>query len=169
MVDVGDRIAVSDSFQTGYSYMISHPYGKVASDLFEPYFTPKEMLDLGVFEGKYINDCQDEFPASWFANAKLSEAADPTKNYFGVKSRQSLKVWRSKGWTIDPDPRGWFQWYCRYFMGRRLAAIDDFQIRRWRGLARHAAQVSKNCAKGNVFCRPRQRQTLLQWGYDPLI
>lgn len=124
---------------------------------------------MGVFEGKYLNDCRDEFPGDWFGGAKLSDTADPALNYFGVKSRQPLSVWREKGWIYGPDPRGWFQWYCRYWRGRRLPKVDAIQIRRWRAFNRHAAQVRANCDPADVFCRPRQRQALLQWAYDPLI
>jgi len=124
---------------------------------------------MGVFEGRYLNDCTDEFPNKWFENAKLSQRADPSLNYFGIKSRQPLGVWREKGWIYGPDPRGWFQWYCRYYMGRRLDQVDHIQIKRWKGFARHAGQIRANCYPGDIFCRPRQRQALLQWAYDPFI
>lgn len=136
---------------------------------FAPAYSPAEMLRMGVFEGKYINDCVDEFPQEWFDSAKLSDFADPTLNYFGVKSRQPLSVWQQKGWIYGPDPRGWFQWYCRYFMGRRLPQTDAIQFKRWRAFARHAGQIRANCDSGDVFCRPRQRQGLLQWAHDALI
>jgi len=162
-------VQVNDTFQKGYEYELSAPIGEVKSERFQPHLSPPEMLLMGVFEGKYCNDCQAEFPSEWFEKAKLSKVSDPNVNYFGVKSRQSLGIWRQRGWIIDPDPRGWFQWYCRYFLGRRLIAIDELQIKRWRAFARHAGQVRANCEPANVFCRPRQRQALLQWAYDPLI
>ncbi len=161
-------ILVNDKFQRDYSYELSAPMGAMAAD-FAPELTPKEMLRLGVFEGKYINDCQTEFPKDWFVEAKLSDQPNEAINAFGVKSRQSLEVWQDKGWIIEPDPRGWFQWYCRYYMGRRLPGVDDKQIKRWRGFARHKAQVLKNCAPMDLGCRPRQRQGLLQWAYDPFF
>ena len=136
---------------------------------FTPKFSPKEMLAMGVFEGKYLNDCRDEFPADWFRGARIAEHPDPALNYFGIKSRQPLSHWREKGWIIGPDPRGWFQWYCRYHMGRRLREIDDIQIKRWRSFARHKAQIVRNCEPGNFTCRPKQRQALLQWSYDPFF
>jgi hypothetical protein len=160
---------VNDRMQSNYTYIIDVPIGEKFAEGFTPYYTPKEMLEMGVFEGKYCNDCQDEFPGEWYDNAKLSEQPDPSVNYFGIKSRQPLTIWQEKGWIIGPDPRGWFQWYCRYFLGRRMPNIDQKQIKRWRAFTRHAAQVRNNCEPGDWTCRPRQRQALLQWAYDPLI
>ena len=169
MYEVGSILIVNDRMQTSYRYEIEAPAGRDFPPDFEPYFTPKDMLQLGVFEGKYCNDCRPELPAAWFVDARVSDIADPSLNRFGVKSRQSLGVWRKKGWIIEPDPRGWFQWYCRYYLGRRLPDIDAIQIKRWRSFRRHAAQVRANCNPGDLFCRPRQRQALLQWSYDPFI
>ena len=166
---IGEQIEVHDLMQQGYRYRLEAPFGEVQSDGFQPHLTPRQMLEMGVFEGKYCNDCRDELPFDWFEKAKLSDRPDPSLNYFGVKSRQPLSVWREKGWIYGPDPRGWFQWYCRYFMGRRLPEIDAIQIKRWRAFSRHAGQIKANCYPGDVFCRPRQRQALLQWAYDPLI
>lgn len=166
---LGDTILVNDSFQRGYRYRISAPIGEDFAADFSPRFTPAEMLKLGVFEGKYINDCRGEFPETWFLEARLSDKPDPSINCFGVKSRQPLSVWRDKGWILGDDPRGWFQWYCRYYLGRRNSEVDDAQIKRWRAFSRHAAQVRANCQPGDVFCRPRQRQALLQWAWDPFI
>lgn len=165
----GTVIQVNDRMQTGYSYTLTAPAGKNFAKGFSPHFTPQEMLALGVFEGKYCNDCQDELPAEWFKRAKISDTADPSLNYFKIKSRQPLQVWQAKGWIFGPDPRGWFQWYCRYFLGRRLPDIDTEQIKRWRAFSRHAGQIRANCMPGDVSCRPRQRQALLQWSYDPFI
>ena len=155
--------------QRDYSYELSAAPGRGFAEDFRPAFTPAEMLRLGVFEGKYCNDCRGEFPASWYAKARLSEVPDPSLNCFGVKSRQPLQVWRDKGWIIGPDPRGWFQWYCRYYLGRRLPKVDARQIARWKGFARHAGQIRANCEPHDLDCRPRQRQALLQWAYDPFI
>ena len=162
-------VKVRDRMQKNYSYILSAPMGKKFAEGFTPHFTPQEMLELGVFEGKYMNDCRNEFPADWFKKARTSDTPDPSLNRFGVKSRQPLSVWRDKGWIIGPDPRGWFQWYCRYYLGRRLPGVDEKQIRRWRAFARHAAQVRQNCDPMDFACRPRQRQALLQWSYDPFI
>ncbi len=166
---IGDIIRVNDSMQTDYVYVLDADEGRDFDPLFQPHVTPAQMLEMGVFEGKYCNDCRAEFPAAWFENARLSATPDPQCNYFAIKSRQPLAHWRQKGWIIDPDPRGWFQWYCRYYLGRRLPDVDHKQIKRWRGFARHAGQIRANCAPGDIFCRRRQRQALLQWAYDPLI
>ena len=168
-MEVGSLIEVHDTMQTGYRYTLSAPLGDAHSEVFQPFLSPKEMLEMGVFEGKYCNDCTNELPEDWFQNAKISAQPDPSLNYFRLKSRQSLSVWRQKGWIIEPDPRGWFQWYCRNYLGRRLPGVDDVQIKRWRAFSRHAGQVRANCDPSDIFCRPRQRQALLQWAYDPLI
>jgi hypothetical protein len=162
-------IEVNDKMQSGYRYRLEAPVGENFPENFKPHLSPREMLEMGIFEGKYCNDCTDEFPDSWFANAKTSDIPDSALNYFGIKSRQPLSVWRDKDWIYGPDPRGWFQWYCRYYLGRRLTEVDAIQIKRWRAFARHAGQIRANCEPGDIFCRRRQRQALLQWSHDPLI
>lgn len=163
-------ISVCDKMQSGYTYELTEPVGENFSPLFKPELTPQQMLELGVFEGHYLNDCQNEFPHEWFVNAKLSlEKPDVNCNCFKVKSRQSLQEWQRKNWIIGPDVRGWFQWYCRYYMGRRIPFIDEVQIKRWRAFYRHVAQLKKNCALADFACRPRQRQAVLQWAYNPFI
>ena len=169
MYQVGNRIIVDDKMQCGYEYTLSEPIGENFLPGFEPHFTPAEMLSLGVFEGKYCNDCKNEFPDEWFANALVSDQPNPDLNYFGIKSRQSLSYWKSKGWIYGPDPRGWFQWYCRYYFGRRIVEVDAVQVKRWRGFTRHAGQITANCEPGDCSCRPRQRQALLQWSHNPFI
>jgi len=164
---VAEIVVVNDRMQQGYRYALTAPMGGAFADGFQPELSPAEMLALGVFGGKYMTDCRDEFPADWFAAAKLSPAGkDPALNYFGVDASQPLSVWRAKGWIHPADPRGWFQWYCRYFMGRRLGAEDARQVARWKGLRRHVAQLRRACEPGDLFCRPRQRQALLHWAYD---
>jgi hypothetical protein len=121
----------------------------------------------GIFGGKYMTDTVDEYPKSWFSGAKLSpRGRDPSLNYFGVDTSQPLSVWREKGWIHADDPRGWFQWYCRYYLGRRLPEEDERQIRRWKAMRRHVAQIRRHCEPGDHWRRPRQRQALLQWAYD---
>jgi hypothetical protein len=214
----GDRVrgAGGMALRKGYSYVLEAEPGNLKDEgfhtsatadgmlalsrftreSFEPELTPAEMLMLGVFEGKYLNDCVSEFPAEWFLGAlmtgSLSPAgADPMRcNYFGTKSRLPLSEWRRGGWVsrkgghrgdddryggvladpaVNPDERGWFQWYCRYWMGRRLPEIDAIQIKRWRAFRRHAGAIRANCARGDLTCRPRERQALLQWAYNPFI
>ena len=169
MYDIGDIIKVNDKMQKGYSYELKAAMGEDFADSFKPCFSPQEMLEMGIFEGKYCNDCKNEFPKEWFKKAKISDVADESLNYFKIKSRQPLSVWQEKGWIIGPDPRGWFQWYCRYYMGRRIPNVDEVQIKRWKAFSRHAGQIRANCKKGDLKCRPRQRQALLQWSYDPFI
>ena len=160
------RVEVNDLMQQGYFYILTEPIGRDFHPVVRPELTPKVMLELGVFGGKYMTDCREEFPADWFTNAKLRpERHDPRLNYFGVSASQSLSYWQSRGWIYKEDPRGWFQWYCRYYMGRRCPD-DDRQIKRWRAFQRHGAQVKKHCRRGDRNCRPRQRQALLQWAYD---
>ena len=160
-------VTVNDKMQQGYRYVLSAPAGRDFDSEFWPDLTPKQMLELGVFSGKYLTDCRDEFPASWFARAKLSPSGrDCSLNYFGVDASQPLSEWRKKGWIHPDDPRGWFQWYCRYYLGRRMPFEDHRQIARWKGIRRHIRQIQKNCEPGDVFCRPRQRQALLHWAYD---
>ena len=138
--------------------------------LFKPQLTPKKMLEMGVFGGSYFGNKIKEYPKSWFKNAKLSKAFDVKKNYFRVKAGLTRKEWLNKGWIFKEDPLGWFQWYCRYTLGRRLPKVDVFQIKRWRSFGpRHIGGIEANCQKGDIFCRPRQRQALLQWAYDPFI
>ena len=160
------RVLVNDRMQRGYVYYRTEPIGRRFAPLFRPTLTPKQMLQLGVFGGRYMTDCRGEFPAGWFAHAKLSaNRRDARLNYFGVNASQSLATWRRNGWIHPQDPRGWFQWYCRYYMGRRTGD-DARQIRRWRAIARHVAAIRKHCEKGDLECRRRQRQAVLHWAYD---
>ena len=130
---------VNDKMQRGYHYALSAPMGRNFDPELCPELTPKEMLALGVFCGKYMSDCHKEFPARW---------------------------WRKKGWIHPDDPRGWFQWYCRYYMGRRMPEEDARQIKRWKAIRRHVAQIKQHCEPGEPMCLPRQRQALLHWAYD---
>ncbi len=161
------RITVTDKMQKGYRYECVEPVGKHFQPDFKPDLTPKQMLRLGVFGGKYLTDCGNEFPPDWFAQAKL----DPKKhnselNFFNVNASQSLSVWRKNGWIYEDDPRGWFQWYCRYYLGRRIEKEDARQIKRWKGMVRHVAQVRAKCRLQDYSCNTKQRQALLHWAYD---
>ena len=160
-------VTVHDKMQKGYRYALAEPPGRNFAVDFEPELSPRQMLQLGVFGGKYLTDSTKEFPKSWFARARLSrKRRDPACNYFGVNASQPLSVWRRKGWLHPEDPRGWFQWYCRYYRGRRLFEEDRRQIDRWKAIKRHVSQLRRNCERGDFSCRPRQRQALLHWAYD---
>ena len=160
-------VTVNDCMQKGYAYELIEPIGRNFDPEFRPDLTPKEMLRLGVFGGKYMTDCTSEFPRTWFEGVKFS-AGEPTpsSNYFGVLASQPLSEWRRKGWIHPADPRGWFQWYCRYYMGRRIPGEDARQIKRWKAMRRHVEQLRRHCEPADLTCRRRQRQALLHWAYD---
>jgi hypothetical protein len=160
-------VTVHDKMQRGYRYVLTASVGRNFDPDFTPQLTPREMLRLGIFGGKYMTDCRKEFPTSWFAGARLAAGPrDPALNFFGVDASQPLAEWRRKGWIHADDPRGWFQWYCRYYMGRRMPDEDRRQIRRWKAIRRHLRQIERNCEPGDLLCRKRQRQALLHWAYD---
>lgn len=178
----GKSISVNDKMQSGYRYTLKENAGKNFDSEFKPQMSPKKMLEMGIFEGKYLNDTILEFPKEWFTRRALRrmnpEEPDPSLNFYKIKSRLSLQEWYKRGWIPchpkDKDVRGWFQWYCRYWIGRRIPEVDSIQIKRWKNFKRHLAQVqkncphiSKNCRNGGKVCRPKQRQALLQWAYDP--
>lgn len=161
------RVIVNDLMQKNYHYYLTELPGANFDPEFKPELTPSEMLALGVFGGKYMTDCRNEFPNSWFKNAKLcKEKHDASLNFFKVNASQPLSIWKEKGWIYDEDPRGWFQWYCRYHMGRRIKSEDQRQIKRWKAIKRHIAQIKKNCNRRDLSCRPVQRQAILHWAYD---
>lgn len=161
------KVVVNDKMQKGYKYTLTAPIGKKFDASFKPELTPKEMLQMGVFGGKYMTDCIKEFPKSWFVRAKLSpEGKNPKLNFFGIDASQSLEIWEKKGWIYKDDPRGWFQWYCRYYMGRRIPDEDTRQIKRWIAMKRHIMQIRNKCRPGDYSCNRRQRQALLHWAYD---
>jgi hypothetical protein len=163
-------VVVNDRMQAGYRYVLSEPAGRNFDPEFKPQLAPAEMLRLGVFGGKYMTDCRAEFPRSWFAGAKLAAGKrDPGLNLFKVDASQPLAEWRRKGWIHPDDPRGWFQWYCRYYMGRRMPEEDARQIRRWKAIRRHLRQIERNCEPGDLSCRRRQRQAVLHWAYDSRV
>ncbi len=170
MKKINKKVVVNDKMQRGYEYFLTEKEGENFDKNFRPDLTPKQMLELGVFGGVYMRDCKKEFPKDWFTKAKLQDEKikkqNPKLNLFGVKASQPLSVWRKNGWIHQDDPRGWFQWYCRYFMGRRHE--DDIrQIKRWVKMRRHIIWLQNGCGvRGSLSCRPRQRQALLHWAYD---
>ncbi len=167
----GKKILYSDNFQQGYMYYLTRPLGKNFDEGFSPDLTPKQMLDLGVFGGAYFigvkNLIPKDLPKEWFKNIAMSLDGEKhgQLNFFKVNASQPLSVWQKKGWIHPQDPHGWFQWYCRYYLGRR--SEDDIrQIKRWKAIKRHVAQIKKHCRPKNFDCRPVQRQALLHWAYD---
>jgi hypothetical protein len=166
---MGKLVRVSNKMQKGYQYTLTEKMGKNFDPRFKPELTPKEMLELGVFGGRYMRDCQKEFPKNWFTKAKLFKLGlpghDKNLNFFKVDASQPLSVWKEKGWIHPDDPRGWFEWYSRYYMGRRIKD-DERQIKRWIMMRRHIAQIKNNCRTGDLLCRRKQRQALLHWAYD---
>jgi len=169
-VSIKKYVVVHDTMQKGYRYELAEPIGKNFDLRFKPDLTPKQMLELGVFGGVYMRDCTNEFPKEWFVKAlfapKNIRSHVASINCFAVNASQPLSVWKKKGWIYADDPRGWFQWYCRYYMGRRIPGEDDRQIKRWKAMVRHIAQVRNNCQIGDAVCRPKQRQAILHWAYD---
>ena len=161
-------VSVNDLMQQDYVYQLSEPPGENFDPQFKPDLTPAQMLALGVFGGVYLRDCRDEFPPAWFERAKFADGprSDPSLNYFRVAASLPLSRWRQKGWLSPEDPRGWFQWYCRYYQGRRLEGEDRRQIGRWYAMRRHVGAITKNCECADEKCRRKQRQALLHWAYD---
>jgi hypothetical protein len=178
----GLKITVSDKMQKNYHYVLSENAGKNLA--FKPELTPLKMLQMGIMDGKYLRDCYKEFPREWFEKGKFAEGrdADPNINYFKITSRLTLQDWQRRGWIPirkgDMDIRGWFQWYCRYWIGRRDPTVDEVQIKRYEAIKRHKGQIVKACkhdktkkgvCKEIMQCRPKQRQTLLNWAHNPLF
>ena len=162
-----NEVVVNDLMQSNYRYILEEKIGENFHNDFQPQLTPAELLSLGVFGGKYMTDCVAEFPVSWFLNAKLSpKFKNEDLNFFNVDASLPLNVWKARGWIYKDDPRGWFQWYCRYFMGRRIEVEDIRQIKRWKAIKRHLGAIVKNCNPRDLECRKKQRQALLHWAYD---
>lgn len=162
------KIVVKNNYQKNYDYECIEPIGRNFDNDFKPSLSPRDMLKLGVFGGKYFDGYHDEFPKIWFKGASLSESGEyeKDKNCFGVRASQSHEEWKKKGWIYKEDPRGWFEWYCRYYLGRRIPLEDKRQIKRWKAMSRHIAQIAYNCRAGDTSCRPRARQALLHWAID---
>lgn len=161
------KIIVNDLMQQNYIYYLSEDIGCNFHPEFKPELSPEQMLEMGVFGGKYMTDCRAEFPKEWFLSAKFSpNIKNINLNYYKVDASLPLSTWRDKGWLFSCDPRGWFQWYCRYFMGRRIEDEDLRQIKRWKAMTRHIGAIKKYCKVGDLSCRKKQRQALLHWAYD---
>lgn len=161
------KITVNNDWQK-YTYYLTEPEGKKFDPEFNPELTPKQMMELGVFGGMYFYGCDDDIPKGWLKKAKISHDGTKRKelNFFGIIASQPLKYWQDKGWIYKDDPRGWFQWYVRYYRGRRIPSEDARQIKRWKAITRHISQIKKHCPKGYLGCRRKQRQAVLHWAYD---
>ncbi len=160
-------VTVTDKFQTNYSYILSAPEGKNFDPEFKPQLTPKQMLKLGVFGGEYYADKPSDIPADWLVGVPLNKEYNAKLNFFGVRASMPRQEWLRRGWIREEyDPRGWFQWYIRYYLGRRIPDYDAWQIQRWKNVHRHIAQLQKACPIGELNCRPVQRQAILHWAYD---
>ncbi len=135
---------------------------------FKPDLTPKQMIKLGVFGGHYFEVKTRGVPSDILklANTSKTGKKDPKLNYFKISASQPLSVWQKKGWIYSADPNGWFEWYIKYSLGRRIPKEDERQIKRWLAIRRHISQLKNNCRAGDEFCRPRQRQAILHWAYD---
>lgn len=171
----GKKIIVNDKMQQGYEYVLKMPIGDLSDIGMRPFHSPAEMMALGVFEGHYFTDCIGELPREWLLGARISPLAPNIRfNHYGEKSRSSLAEWRSNGWIAEQDPRGWFQWFYRAYLGRRTDD-DERQVCRWRNFApRHQGQIISKAKKlgkraDDLDIHPRQRQGLLQWSHDHVM
>ena len=161
------RVTVDQPWQREYVYELTAPPGERFHTDFQPDLTPREMLSLGVFGGCYFPGPVDEFPPEWFEDALIGDEPNPELNFFGVEASLPLSEWQNRGWIHHDDPLGWFQWYCRYYLGRRMED-DARQIKRWKAMRRHVAQIIHNCQPGDINCRRKQRQALLHWAYNSI-
>lgn len=162
---------------------------------FKPNLSPKEVMQLGSFGGTYYRDITSavtgkaykgkqvikEFPNDWFKGLKLEAAVcastyNKQLNQYKVSCGGSLGQWECSGWISELDPYGWFQWYCRFFLGRRTTD-DERQISRWmkgqgpkgRWKTRLCNDILKSKAKAHARLHdpkvsPVVRQVLQHWG-----
>ena len=160
---------------------------------FKPNVVPKDVFKKGAFGGTYFRPIYSsitdknytgksvisEYPKSWFTglnidNVVISETYDKKVNKYGVKCGSSLESWEKSGWIVKEDPYGWFQWYCRFYRGRRMYD-DERQIDRWAKLAGPNGRfrrrlmneiIKKNKKYDDPSVSPVIRQVLLLWGYE---
>jgi hypothetical protein len=159
---------------------------------FKPNLTPKQVLRMGSFGGTYYRDIHSsvtgknykgktlikKLPDDWFKGLNIdtkitSSKYDKKINKYGVKCGSSLEAWESSNWIMAQDPYGWFQWYCRFYTGRRTKD-DRRQIDRWLKLTGPKGRfrrtlMNKIIKAGASFndesISPVIRQTLQHWGY----
>lgn len=158
---------------------------------FRPNLTPDEVLGAGAFGGGYFRSIysrtcgrsfgakvHEELPPSWFKDLDVSKYVTSAVytvqvNRYAVNSGNSLDFWENKGWMRKQDPYGWFQWYCRFFLGRRTED-DARQVARWTAAigpkGRWRSYLVGQCVRANKrwddpTASPVTRQTLLHWGF----
>ena len=157
---------------------------------FRPNLTPKEVLHRGSFGGGYFRRIKSavtgetysgaykEFPTDWFKDLNIPREITSAQyrldvNRYKVKCGGSLDMWESSGWISPIDPYGWFQWYCRFYLGRR-STDDQRQISRGLGVCgkkgRFRNQLIGMCSRtqkrfDDPSVSPVIRQSLQHWGY----
>lgn len=158
---------------------------------FKPNLTPKEVIQAGSFGGTYFRtilsgitgkkyvDAWKEFPSDWFEGLDIkknvaSQIIDASVNKYKVKAGGNLDMWESSGWITEIDPYGWFQWYCRFYLGRRTS--DDLrQIKRWLSSCgangRFRTTLIRKIINAKVSYNDFNigavvRQGMLHWGYE---
>lgn len=158
---------------------------------FHPNMTPKEVLQAGSFGGTYFRPIYSsvtgkqykdeaflELPKDWTEGLNIKKKVTSSKydeavNTYKVKCGGSLEMWEESGWIHKQDPYGWFQWYCRFYQGRR-SADDERQVGRWLRCAGPTGRWKNNlimkCYRGGAQYNdpnisPVVRQTLQHWGY----
>jgi len=159
---------------------------------FKPNLSPKEVLQMGSFGGtyfrpiyssvtkqKYGKEVWQELPSDWLTGLNIktqvaSSLYDASRNKYKVKCGASLEEWENSGWMREQDPYGWFQWYCRFYQGRRTDD-DERQIGRWSNCCGEKGRWKNNliskivkagCGWDNYNISPVVRQTLQHWGYQ---
>ena len=161
---------------------------------FRPRLSPEQMIRAGVFGGCYFNPSggkkgvkyprggipvdHNEYPKAWFEGVPerkyISRRYCVPTNKYGVKAGQDQTFWEEKGWVADQDPRGWFQWYTRFYLGRRTED-DARQIGRWTGVTGPKGRwkralmnriVDAGAAWDDARVSPVIRQTLLHWASE---
>ena len=153
--------------------------------VFSPNKTPIEVIREVAFGGTYFKDIYSDINGKWYKNswkefvqlkniaAKFyaSDCYDVNVNKYGVKCGTSLRFWENKDWINKIDPYGWFQWYFRYWLGRR-SKDDKRQINRWKKIvSRFRGKLVKMIRNaGSKFddysISPKIRQILLHWAYE---
>ena len=161
---------------------------------FKPNLSPHQILKMGAFGGTYFRpiyssvtkkhykseDVIKEYPKSWFKGIDIEKMVTSSKydkkvNKYGVKCGSELEDWEKSGWMHEQDPYGWFQWYCRFYQGRRDQKEDRRQIARWKKLASDNGRfrkwlitliIKKDGSWNDESISPKIRQTLQHWAYQ---